>query len=83
MVLTEEELAELVWDAGQAPSDRRLATAVFGGRVQDLAAEVRRLRGDDWIEAAARELGEKWGSQTFVEAGGAAAIIRKHRGGRA
>ncbi len=53
--LTDEELAEVVWDAGAAPSDRRLNGVTFGARVQGLVAEVRRLRAaddPDLLEAA-------------------------------
>lgn len=80
--LTEHELegyARDVDDRYAEPREVRLAAVA-------LLAEVRRLRSDEWLQHAARELAEKSGEGLTGDgmyADEALAVLRKHRDGTA
>jgi hypothetical protein len=48
-----------------------------------LVAEVRRLRSDEWLRAAALEIADKYESGTVSRLASAVTILRKHRDGKA
>jgi hypothetical protein len=69
--LTDEELAAIEMEF----TGRRDAASAFGIL---LVHEVRRLRSDEWLERATKEIDPYQGGQRLV-----LAILRRHRDGKA
>jgi hypothetical protein len=92
--LTDEDLAHVETIAGPWTA-RSPETQAQAALVLRLVAEVRRLRSDEWLEAAAGEMGYEWLEHWAPEKNGGKApsvadctaeallILRKHRDGKA